>query len=121
MEGEEGRSADPNAFINKGLGTRLLILLAGVTMNILLAFVVFTGIAALADPTLGAQVLHVQPGSPAEAAGLLGGNQVDTTPDGVAIYDNSGDRIIAVDGHYFPAIDDSTGLSLTSYMRARPS
>jgi regulator of sigma E protease len=121
MEGEEGRSADPNAFINKGLGTRLLILLAGVTMNIVLAFVVFSGIAAFADPTIGAQVLHVQPGSPAEAAGLHGGQQVDTTPDGIPIYDNSGDRIIGVDGRYFPAIDDPTGMALTNYMRARPS
>jgi regulator of sigma E protease len=121
MEGEEGRSADPNAFSNKSLTTRLLILLAGVTMNIVLAFVVFTGIAGLADPTIGAQVLHVQDGSPAQAAGLIGGQQVDTTSDGIPIYDNSGDKIIAVDGTYFPAIDDPSGLSLTDYMRARPS
>ncbi|MEO8625911.1 MAG: M50 family metallopeptidase [Candidatus Limnocylindrales bacterium] len=121
MEGEEGRSADPNAFINKGLGTRLLILLAGVTMNLVLAFVVFAGIAGFADPTVGAQVLQVQPGSPAEQAGLLGGQQVDTTPDGIPIYDNTGDKIIAVDGHYFAALDDPSGRALTDYMRARPS
>lgn len=121
LEGEEGRSADPNAFINRGLRTRLLILLAGVTMNLVLAFVVFSGIAGFADPTIGAQVLHVQPGSPAEQAGLLGGQQVDTTPDGIPVYDYSGDRIVAVDGHYFPAIDDPSGTALTNYMKARPS
>jgi regulator of sigma E protease len=121
MEGEEGRSADPNAFINKGLGTRLLILLAGVSMNLLLAFVVFAGIAGFSDPTIGAQVLNVQPGSPAEQAGLMGGQQVDTTPDGIPIYDNTGDRIIAVDGHYFPMLDDPTGTAMISYMRAHPS
>jgi regulator of sigma E protease len=120
MEGEEGRSRDPNAFINRNLRTRLTILLAGVTMNIVLAFVVFSGIAGFADPTVGAQVLSVQPNSPAEQAGLLGGKQVGTTADGVPIFDNSGDRIIAVDGHYFSLMDDPTGTALTNYMRARP-
>jgi regulator of sigma E protease len=33
LEGEEGESVDPRAFVNQGLGTRMRILLAGVGVN----------------------------------------------------------------------------------------
>src|SRR5262245_17389971 len=48
MEGEEGESDDPRSFVRQKLPTRLAILLAGVTMNILLAFVLLTLIAGFA-------------------------------------------------------------------------
>src|SRR3954452_23581692 len=87
MEGEEGESDDPHAFVRQRLPTRLTILLAGVGMNILLAFVIFTGIALFSDPVSTAVIGAVTPGSPAEQIGLQGGAQTDTDDQGNPIYD----------------------------------
>jgi regulator of sigma E protease len=85
LEGEDGdRGDDPRSFSSKPLATRLLILVAGVVMNIVLAFVIFTGIAWLASPLIGARFDTVQADSPAAAAGLKGG-----------------DAIVAIDGQRF--------------------
>ncbi len=122
LEGEEGESDDPRSFVRQPLPTRLAILLAGVVMNFVLAFVLLTLIAALADPSATAQVLTVQPGSPAEQAGLRGGQQIGTTDDGVPMYDDSGDRILAVDGNQFAWFELPNGpVGITEYTRARPS
>jgi regulator of sigma E protease len=120
MEGEDGESDDPDSFIRQGLGRRLAILLAGVTMNILLAFVIFTGIALLADPVSIATIGGVSPDSPAQSIGLQGGQQLDTDANGNAIYDDSGDQIIAIDGQQFYALD-ALGIDDTpqgAYLRA---
>ena len=50
LEGEEGQSDDARSFVNQKLRTRLAILFAGVGMNLLLAWLIFTLIAAFADP-----------------------------------------------------------------------
>jgi regulator of sigma E protease len=125
LEGEEGDSDDPRAFVRQPLPTRLTILLAGVAMNAVLAFVLLTLIAGFADPSASAQVLYVEPGSPAAQAGLQGGQQIGTTPDAqgnpVPIYDDSGDRILAVDGRYFPWFDLPNGpTAVRDYIRAHP-
>ncbi|MDQ3553360.1 MAG: site-2 protease family protein, partial [Chloroflexota bacterium] len=70
LEAEEGESDDPRAFVNQGLVTRLVILLAGVVMNILLAILIFSFIAGFADPVYNARIASVQPDSPAATAGL---------------------------------------------------
>jgi regulator of sigma E protease len=122
LEGEEGDSDDPNSFVRQRLPTRLAILLAGVGMNVLLAFVIFAGIAWFADPIANARIGFVQPGSPAEAAGLRGGVQTGTDADGNAIYDQSGDLIIALNGERFPIFDyTSAGASVphSGYLRER--
>ena len=126
LEGEEGESDDPRSFVRQPLPTRIAILLAGVTMNFVLAFVLLAGIAAFADPGATLQVLSVQPGSPAQQAGLRGGQQVGETTDEqgnkVPIYDDSGDRILAVDGQRFGWFDLPDGpFALTNYVRSRPS
>jgi regulator of sigma E protease len=109
LEGEEGESADAKAFVNQRLRTRLVILLAGVAMNFLLAFVIFTVIAAAADPVMTVQIGGIQPGSPAEAVGLKGGVQTGTQagPNGqpIPVYDQSGDQIVAIDGQRFLMFD----------------
>jgi regulator of sigma E protease len=122
LEGEEGESDDPHAFVKQKLPTRLVILLAGVGMNILLAFVLLAGIAAFADPSAASRVLAVQAGSPAAAAGLVGGVQTGTVtgPDGQEIptYDNSGDLILKVDGHEFAWFNLPGGpTGITDYIR----
>jgi regulator of sigma E protease len=87
LEGEDGDHAnDPRAFSSKSLPTRLLILVAGVAMNVVLAFVIFAGIVWLASPLVGIRFYEVQPGSPAAEAGL-----------------QPGDAIIAIDGQRYQA------------------
>jgi regulator of sigma E protease len=105
MEGEEGESLDRRAFVNQPLPVRLVILLAGVAMNLLLAWLVFALIAGFADPVSNTRIGSVQPDSPAAAAGIVGGTQVDTTEDGIPIYDASGDLIVAIDGRRFPLFE----------------
>jgi regulator of sigma E protease len=123
LEGEEGESDDPHAFVNQRLRTRLLILAAGVAMNFLLAFVIFGLIALLADPVSHVRIAAIDPGSPAAAAGLHGGNIIGTTTDAngkeVPVYDETGDIITAIDGRQFPIFDsvDTQTPSLT-YLRA---
>ncbi len=118
MEGEDGESDDPHSFISQRLRTRLTILLAGVGMNILLAFLIFTGIALLNDPVASVRVAHVQDNSPASTIGLVGGQPIGTDSEGKPTYDNSGDVIIAIDGKQFPIFDrvDQPAPSLT-YLR----
>jgi regulator of sigma E protease len=120
LEGEEGESVDPRAFVNQGLGTRLRILLAGVVVNFVLAWIIFTFIAMFADPVFNVRVGGVLPDSPAQAAGLVSGQitgyterQEIAADDGSVvvveprpIYDDSGDLIIAVDGLRFPVMDE---------------
>jgi regulator of sigma E protease len=70
LEGEDGDSEDPRSVATQRLWKKLVVLVAGVVMNLLLAFVIFTGIALLATPQGGLTYSEVQAGSPAEAAGL---------------------------------------------------
>jgi regulator of sigma E protease len=121
LEGENGESADPRAFVNQRLGTRLAILAAGVTMNFLLAWLIFGLIAGVADPLVNVRVAYVQPGSPAAEVGLQGGVQIGTRPDGSPIYDASGDLIVAIDAHRFPLFErpDTGGDAPLQYLRAK--
>ena len=90
LEGEDGDGADdPRSFAAQRWLTKMVILFAGVAMNILLAFVIFTAIAFMGDPTLGVKIGTVQPGSPAAAAGLV-----------------AGDTLVSIEGGYFSAFDD---------------
>jgi regulator of sigma E protease len=78
-------------FTRSPLLVRLLILTAGVAMNFLLSFVIFGGIAFTGDPTLAVTIGAIQPGSPAEAAGL-----------------RAGDTLLTVNGHSFDALGGPT-------------
>jgi len=99
LEGEDGKdAADPRSFAAQGLATKLLILVAGVVMNVVLSFAIFTGIALGGDPTIGFRVGTVQPDSPAAGAGL-----------------QSGDVVASVDGRYRGAFE---GPSLLGDLRA---
>ena len=119
LEGEEGESEDPRAFSNQRLRTRVVILFAGVAMNFLLAWLIFSLIAGLADPVSNIRISSVQPDSPASAVGLVGGVQIGTAPDGTTpLYDQSGDLIIAIDGRRFPVFVDPVQDPPLAYLRA---
>ncbi len=100
LEGEDGDGAeDPRSFASQRWITKMLILVAGVAMNVLLAFAIFTAIAFGGDPTIGVKIGAVEPGSPAAVSGI-----------------ESGDAAVSIDGVYFGAFD---GEALIPTLRSR--
>ncbi len=77
-----GDSGDPRSFGRARLSTKLVILVAGVAMNLLVSFVIFTGIALVGEPALGVTFSEIVVGSPAEGAGLQAGDTL-TSINGV--------------------------------------
>ena len=69
---------DPQAFTSKPWWAQAIVLVAGVTMNFVLAIVVLTAAFALGTtgPTGEVRVIDVSPGSPAQAAGFRPGDIV---------------------------------------------
>src|SRR5206468_3606865 len=88
MPGENGDindpagNYDPQSFAAKSAGKRIIVLVAGVTMNIILAMVLFTIAYGLGEPTFPAVISKVVPRSPAAVAGL-----------------RPGDTLVSVNGH----------------------
>jgi regulator of sigma E protease len=77
LEGEDGDAGDdPRSFVNARLPVKLVILLAGVLMNLVAALVIFTLIALLATPLVGVTIGRVDPESPAAMAGLQPGDAI---------------------------------------------
>jgi regulator of sigma E protease len=76
MPGENGDvidadgNYDEQSFAAKPAGKRIIVLCAGVIMNVLLAIVLFTVAYGLGEPTFPAVIGTVVPNSPAAAAGM---------------------------------------------------
>lgn len=100
LEGEDGDSDDPRSFTRAPLGTKVLVLVAGVVMNLLLAFVLFAAIAWLPQHAGAVSFEAVQPGSPAAEAGLV-----------------PGDQIVSIDGQYYDRFDG--GAAMVEDLRAK--
>ena len=80
--GVAGGDAEAGSFRGRPLGARALIVAAGPIANMILAFVLFTGlVATIGVTTVEPVVSRVLPNTPAAAAGL-----------------KSGDRIVIIDG-----------------------
>ncbi|MEO5885509.1 MAG: M50 family metallopeptidase [Candidatus Limnocylindrales bacterium] len=95
LEGEDGDATDdPRSFAAQRWLTKMLILVAGVAMNVVLAFAIFTAIALGGDPTIGVRIGTVQDGSPAASAGIV-----------------AGDALVSIDGGYFNAFEGETLLA----------
>ncbi len=104
MPGENGETTDesgapdPRAFASKSAGKRAIVLLAGVTMNLLLAIVLFTAAEAVGQVRYLSYIQSIEPNSPAQAAGM-----------------QPGDHILAVDGHpiqYFTDLTDQVSAAI---------
>jgi regulator of sigma E protease len=78
LEGEETDSDDPRAFGNASLPKQLLVLVAGVTMNVVTAFLLFFLVAWAFNPVVRPHITSVEPGSPAELAGIQPGESLAT-------------------------------------------
>jgi regulator of sigma E protease len=95
MPGENGETTDangapdPGSFAAKPAGKRLIVLLAGVTMNVVLAVVLFAAADAIGQIVDYDSYVNVQSGSPAAHAGL-----------------RSGDHILAIDGRVVSHFSD---------------
>lgn len=70
LEGEEADSDDPRAFTNAPLIKQLIVLVAGVTMNVLTAMVLLFIVAWAFNPVVQPTIDKPIDGSPAAAAGL---------------------------------------------------
>ncbi len=96
IKGEDRQSVhEPDSFAGKSAWVRFKVLVAGVMMNFLLAWVLFAVVLMLGFPEqidpedrakyhiTKVQILQVQPGTPAEEVGLLAGDvlkKLDTAP-----------------------------------------
>jgi regulator of sigma E protease len=82
MPGENGDASDeqgnydPQSFAAKSAGKRLIVLVAGVTMNVILAMILFTIAFGFGEPQLLPQIGKVTPGSPAATAGIRAGDTI---------------------------------------------
>ena len=88
MEGEEEAVDSPTSYSSKSNLQKVAILLAGVTMNILIAVlvsIIVVGITGFPSNTLE----EITPGSPAEKAGIMAGDKI-VEIDGVAVKDWTG-------------------------------
>ncbi len=76
-ESEDGSDDDPRSFKNKPVGQRMLIISAGVIMNVILAAVCFVGVFNTTGvEKIAAVIGHVDAGSPAWQAGLRPGSDI---------------------------------------------
>ena len=77
LEGENDPS-DPRSFAGKGVGTRSIVLVAGVVMNLILAVVLLTAfyMFTATEEAAELEVGEVSAGSPAELAGMVRGDVI---------------------------------------------
>ncbi len=129
----EGRY-DAGSFAAKSAGRRIIVLVAGVTMNILLAMLLFTIAYGLGEPTFPSMVGTVEANSPAQIAGLrpddtivnVNGVSVKTFDDvvtqvnKVVASDNNKHNIVPVN-LVIQHKGSSTDIPVTVNARAHPS
>lgn len=101
---DESGNYDPQSFAAKSAGKRIIVLVAGVTMNVILAMLLFTIAYSLGEPTYPSTVGKVVQGSPAAMAGLRAGDTI-VSVNGQAVpqftdLQNVVNKAIAADNHH---------------------
>lgn len=99
MEGEDADSDDPHSFNNAGLLRQLLVLVAGVTMNVITAFLLFFVVAWLFSPGESVSNVYMTPGGPAQTAGLTNGVTIESLDGQRYGFMSSQDLIGAIQEH----------------------
>jgi regulator of sigma E protease len=96
--GEDGEGAGSRAFGTRPRILQAFVLVAGVAMNVLFAYVLITGALVAGTPRAISEdemlhardmqliVANVLPGSPAHAAGIIPGDAILTSEDGHFVY-----------------------------------
>jgi len=102
LEGEDGDSDDPRSFTRAALPVKLIVLLAGVAMNLLLAVVIFSATAWFPGQAVELQFQSVQADSPASAAGL-----------------QPNEAIVSIDGQYFDQFRVDGPEAMVTRLRAK--
>ncbi len=74
-------AADPRSYVAKSVLQRMAIISAGVTMNVLTAFLFFIIVFMAGFPTSPAMIGDARPGMPAWEAGIAAGDQVEKIND----------------------------------------
>lgn len=96
LEGEDGDSSAAGSFTAASLPRQLVILYAGVALNVALAILLFAAAALLSDPSV-----EIAPGAYSETAGSPSPARLA----GIAV-GPAGDTIVSVDGQTFAWLDD---------------
>ncbi len=76
MEGEEERSEDSGSFSKASIPKRIAIVVAGATVNIIFAIVVYFTLTATSGTYLSNEIENVVEGYAAEGAGIIDGDKI---------------------------------------------
>lgn len=76
MEGEDDKSEDGRAFCNKSLSRRILIVVAGVIMNLVLGYVILVINTATSDAITSTRISWFEEGASSQTTGLQVGDEV---------------------------------------------
>ena len=103
IEGEEGDSEDDNAFNKKPCWQRIIVLVAGVLFNAILATVLFLG-TNMVSPTFGTKISGIYENGAAYVAGLREGDVITKIEDkvthiyqDVALYNKTAKKDVTVE------------------------
>jgi regulator of sigma E protease len=99
MEGEDADSNDPRSFANAPILRQIGVLVAGVTMNLIVAFVLFFIVALLFSPGEAVRADYIVPNSAAAAAGLRNGVTIESINGQRFGFMTSQDLLSAIQAH----------------------
>lgn len=88
MDGEDGESEDENAFCNKAVWKRIIIVAAGATMNVILGFLLFSIIISRQDLVGTTIVAKFDDDAVSSSCGLMVGDRIIKV-DGTRVFTNS--------------------------------
>lgn len=94
LEGEDERSDDPRAFNNKPIWQRMLIIVAGATVNIVFALVLYYGICMVNNTYYVAQIDSISESSALYGSGLKTGDKILSINDKKTVSANDVEEIV---------------------------